>query len=218
MAFHAPCRARLVDLDGTSGVYRYGTGLGPGVGATPQISDAQGGRGGVGMRNSLPCVAAVPPVMQVPVKVLMSGYGVVNPSVSVPRKATIWFSSVIRQHEISDRHVEIVRDLRHRPAVHFFCLSRRAVSGSNFERKHVPRVVEMDELLQALGVAVMKELFLEVRYWLPVRVELAGFGGRTLWRCQGHIARRRCLHLAVGSWRKLYPLRVRIGGGAEVRF
>jgi len=54
MAFHAPCRARLADLDGTSGVYRYGTGLGPGVGATPQMADAQGGRGGVGMRNSLP--------------------------------------------------------------------------------------------------------------------------------------------------------------------
>jgi hypothetical protein len=37
------------------------------------------------------------------------------------------------------------------------------VTGRNFERKHVARVIEMDELFQALGVAVMKELFLEVR-------------------------------------------------------
>src|SRR5713226_8441536 len=63
--------------------------------------DAQGGRGGVGIRKSLPCLAgeqlgsvAGLHVMQLPVKVLMSGYGVVKPSVSVCRKATIWFSSI----------------------------------------------------------------------------------------------------------------------------
>jgi hypothetical protein len=32
--------------------------------------------------------------MQAPVNVLMSGYGLVKPSVRVWRKATIWFSSV----------------------------------------------------------------------------------------------------------------------------
>src|ERR1700730_18650650 len=59
------------------------------------MADAQGGSGvGVGIRVSLPCVAAVPPVMHAPVYVLMSGYGLVKPSESVWRKATIWFSSV----------------------------------------------------------------------------------------------------------------------------
>ena len=71
----------------------YGIG-GLGKGATPQMTDAQGGRGGVGIRNPFPWVEAEPPVMQTPVKVLMSGYGVVKPSLSVWRKATIWFSSV----------------------------------------------------------------------------------------------------------------------------
>src|SRR6266403_1659461 len=64
-----------------------------GRGGTPQTCGAQGGSGGVGMRSSLPCVAADPPVMQVPVNVSLSGYGVVKPSVSVCRNATIWFSS-----------------------------------------------------------------------------------------------------------------------------
>src|ERR1700730_3840876 len=59
------------------------------------MADAQGGSGvGVGIRVLLPCVAAVPPVMHTPVYVLMSGYGLVKPSESVWRKATIWFSSV----------------------------------------------------------------------------------------------------------------------------
>jgi hypothetical protein len=35
-------------------LYYYGMGLGPGTGATPQIANAHGGRGGVGIRNSLP--------------------------------------------------------------------------------------------------------------------------------------------------------------------
>src|SRR5467141_2617157 len=65
-----------------------------GRGATPQMAEAHGGRGGVGIRVLLPCVAAVPPVMHAPVYVLMSGYGLVKPSESVWRNATIWFSSV----------------------------------------------------------------------------------------------------------------------------
>ena len=44
-----------------------------GRGATPQMAVAHGGRGGVGISVSLPCVAAVPPVMQTPVKALMLG-------------------------------------------------------------------------------------------------------------------------------------------------
>ncbi len=49
-------------------VLHYGIG-GLGTGGTPQTADAQGGRGGVGIRNSLPWVAAEPPFMQAPVKV-----------------------------------------------------------------------------------------------------------------------------------------------------
>src|SRR6266853_3859793 len=71
----------------------HGIGL-VGRGATPQMAEAHGGRGGVGIRVLLPCVAALPPVMHTPVYVLMSGYGLVKPSESVWRKATIWFSSI----------------------------------------------------------------------------------------------------------------------------
>src|SRR2546425_1409556 len=76
----------------------YGMGI-VGNGATPQIADAHGGGGGVGIREAFPWVDAeafaVPgaPVMHVPVKVFRLGYGFVKPSVRVCRKATIWFSS-----------------------------------------------------------------------------------------------------------------------------
>ena len=55
------CTARLVRPK--SSFLRYGIGLGAGKGWTLQIADAQRGRGGVGMSNSLPWVAAVPPLM-----------------------------------------------------------------------------------------------------------------------------------------------------------
>src|SRR5216684_410588 len=54
------------------GLY-HGIGLGPGTGAASQIADAQGGSGGVGISNSLPWVAADPPLMHIPVKVSMLG-------------------------------------------------------------------------------------------------------------------------------------------------
>ena len=54
----------------------YGIGLGLGVGATSQISGAQGGSGGVGIRLPLPCLEGVQfgsvagsQVVQAPVKV-----------------------------------------------------------------------------------------------------------------------------------------------------
>ena len=40
---------------------------------------------------------------------------------------------VIRQAKIADRHVEVVRDLRHGPAVYFFSRSLRTVSGRDVE-------------------------------------------------------------------------------------
>ena len=47
--------------------------LGPGSGGMLQIGEAQGGRGGVGMSVSLPCVEAEPPVIQTPVNASMFG-------------------------------------------------------------------------------------------------------------------------------------------------
>src|SRR5207248_9136031 len=72
---------------------------------------------------------------------------------------------LIGQAEITGGHIDIVRHLGHRPAVYFFDRSIRAMSGSNVVRKprFVARVVEVDELLQALDVAVVKELLLEIR-------------------------------------------------------
>src|SRR5258706_5053382 len=106
--------------------------------------------------------------------------------------------------------VLIVRTLFHRQAGHFLNRSFRAVSGSDVLGKAgVARVVEMYELLQALDVAVMKELFLEIRF------PGAGFGGGTLRGGHRHIASRGHLELAVNHWCKLYPRPVRVGAGAE---
>src|SRR5713101_900348 len=87
---------------------------------------------------------------------------------------------LIRQAEFTDRHVHIVLDLVYRPAIYLFGRPCRAVSGSDVERKHVARIVEMDELLQALDVAIVEELLLKVRC-------RAGLCGGTLWRRHGHI-------------------------------
>src|SRR5712672_227891 len=113
---------------------------------------------------------------------------------------------LIRQAELTNGHVEVVRDLGHRPAIHLFRLSRRAVSRRDVERKHVPRIVEMDELLQALDVAIVKELLLEEG---PRRL-----GSKTLRRRHRHMTLRLRLLMAVVSRRELRPGRVRIGGGA----
>src|SRR6266550_4711935 len=116
---------------------------------------------------------------------------------------------LIGQAEITGGHIDIVRHLRPGPAVYFFDRSIRAVSGSNVERKprFVAGVVEVDELLQALDVAVVKELLLEVR---PRRL-----GGGTPRRFHSHIARRRHLHHAVVKWCKLSPSYIRAGPGTK---
>ena len=89
---HAPlfASARRFDPATTLIVFRHGIGLGPGRGGTPQMAVGQGGRGGVGMSTPLPCLdgeqlgsVAGLQVMQTPVKVAMSGYGLVKPSVRV---------------------------------------------------------------------------------------------------------------------------------------
>src|ERR1700758_759647 len=85
----------------------------------------------------------------------------------------------VRQAEHTRRRVEVVRDLFHRPAGHPLNRPWWAVSGSDrVGETGVTRVVEMYQLFQALDVAVMKELLLEVRF------PRAGFGGGALWR--GH--------------------------------
>ena len=114
---------------------------------------------------------------------------------------------LIRQAEVTGGHIYVVPHFWHRPAVYFFDRPIRAMSGSNVERKprFVARVVEVDELLQALDVAIVKEPLLKIR---PGRL-----GGGTPCRGHSHIARRRHLHLAVGQRCKLSPTCVRVGPG-----
>src|SRR6266478_7886921 len=114
---------------------------------------------------------------------------------------------LIRQAKITAGHIDIVPHLWHGPAVYFFGRSLRAMSGSDRVCILIARIVEMYELLQALNVAVVKEPLLEVG---P-----GGFGSRTLWRCQCHVARRNHLHLAVDRWCVLPPTHVRVGTGTE---
>jgi hypothetical protein len=72
-------RAREADVMAPYSVLRYGIG-GLGTGGTPQIADAQGGRGGVGISAPLPCLdgeqlgsVAGLHVIQLPVKVSLLG-------------------------------------------------------------------------------------------------------------------------------------------------
>src|SRR5882757_1920745 len=89
----------------------------------------------------------------------------------------------------------------HRPAVYFFDRSIRAMSGSDIIGIYVARVIEVDELFQALDIAVVEELFLEIADILAVHDRAWSLGRGTLWRCHRHIARRRHLELAVNSRR-----------------
>src|SRR6202011_1752878 len=114
---------------------------------------------------------------------------------------------LIRQAEVTNRHVDVVRDLGRWPAVHLLSLSCWAVPGSDGEGVDIACVIEMHELLQALDVAVVKELLLEVRPWC--------FCSGTLWRRHGHIAHRRHLLSAVHPRRQSCPSPVRIGRRAE---
>ena len=72
-------RAREADVMAPYSVLRYGID-GLGVGETPQIAGAQGGRGGVGISSPLPCLdgeqlgsVAGLHVIQAPVKVSLLG-------------------------------------------------------------------------------------------------------------------------------------------------
>src|SRR5258707_5679607 len=110
----------------------------------------------------------------------------------------------IGQAEHPDGHVLIVLRLGHWPAVHLFRGARRTVPGSySGKRKSVSGVIEVHQLLQALDVAVVEELLLEVR---P-----GSLGGRTLCWHQGDVAGAGRLHLAIRSWRKLCPIVIRAG-------
>src|SRR3989440_12738426 len=104
---------------------------------------------------------------------------------------------LIGQTETTGGHIDIVRHLGPRPAVYFFDRSIRAMSGSDVECIHVAGVVEVDQLLQALDVAVVKELLLEVR---PGRL-----GSGTLWRGHSDIVRGRNLHFSVVKRCKFFP-------------
>src|ERR1700741_270084 len=116
---------------------------------------------------------------------------------------------LVGQHQVTDCHILVVVYLWHRPAVDFLGGSRRAVSGSDVVHisRFVAGIVEVHELLQALDVAVVEELLLEVR---P-----RSLGGRTLWRCHGDVGRAGRWHLAIRSWPKLCPMVIRACQGAE---
>src|ERR1700740_1982007 len=104
---------------------------------------------------------------------------------------------------MADGHVLVLRDFSRWPAIYLFRCSCGALAGFHLHPKVVTRVVEMDELLQALDVAVVEELLLEVRAW--------GFRRGTLRRHKTHVARRHRLHLPIGCWCELDPGRVRVG-------
>src|SRR5579864_5363544 len=70
---------------------------------------------------------------------------------------------------------------------------------------HVPCVVEVNQLLQALDVAIVEELLLEVGS-RSVRTACA------LRRYKRHVACGHGLHLTVGGRSKLGPSRIRAGG------
>src|SRR3984885_7737576 len=109
---------------------------------------------------------------------------------------------------MTDSHILVYRNLGRRPAVHPFGCSCRAIAAFNGRIPiNVARIVEMDQLLQALDVAVVEKLLLEVRPW--------GFGGRALGRRQGHVARCHRLHLTIRSLCEWKPRRVRVRKGAE---
>src|ERR1700733_8273120 len=109
---------------------------------------------------------------------------------------------------MTDSHVLVYRNLGRRPAIHPFGCSCRAVAAFNGRIPiDVARIVEMDQLLQALNVAIMEKLLLEVRPW--------GFGGRALRRRQAHVARCHSLHLTIRSLCEWKPRRVGIRSGAE---
>src|SRR5215469_14318523 len=106
---------------------------------------------------------------------------------------------LICQTKIASRHVEVVFYLGHGPAVNPLDCSLRAVTrGDRVREGRVASVVEMDKLLQALDVAIVEKLLLEVRPWR--------FSCRTLLRCHRHIARGRHLHLSVDRWGKFSPV------------
>src|ERR1700735_1781893 len=108
---------------------------------------------------------------------------------------------------MTNGHILVYRDLGRRPAVHPFGRSCWAIAA--LDRRipiHVASIVEMNQLLQALDVAVVEKLLLEVRPW--------GFGGRALGRRQGHVARCHRLHLTIRSLCEWKPRRVRVRKGA----
>src|ERR1700722_6861652 len=117
----------------------------------------------------------------------------------------------IREAEHPRRHVDnlVVVDFGRWPAGYFFDSPWRAVSRRDREWIHVTRVVEMYQLLEALDIAVVKKLLLEIR------LDRAGLRGGALCRRHSHIARGGHLHLTVDRWCVLCPTRVWVGRGAD---
>src|ERR1019366_3663866 len=105
-----------------------------------------------------------------------------------------------RQTEFTNRHVLRLWDLGCRPAVHLLLGSRGAVSRFHIERVHIPRVIEVDDLLQALQVSVVHICFRKALAVGTLRPHVRVTRG-------GH------LHEAVESRCQRCPVRVRISPG-----
>jgi len=106
---------------------------------------------------SLPCVAAVPPDMQAPLYMSMSGYGVVKPSVNVSRKATTWFSSASVKPRLPTVMSRLFGTSGSGQQVPFQRCLTDSVRKSRQELIYVARIVEVYELFQALDIAIVKK-------------------------------------------------------------
>src|SRR5579862_8518954 len=115
---------------------------------------------------------------------------------------------LVRQAEIAGRHVNVRRDLGRWPAGYLFDGSCRALSRLNGVRVYVARVVEVNELFQALDVSIVEELLLEIGSGCFRAACALGW-------CQGYIASGGHLHLPVDRGCILRPTRVGVGSRTE---
>jgi hypothetical protein len=67
----------------------------------------------------------------------------------------------IGQTKITERPIDVLRDLGLGPAINFLSSSCRAVSGLYGVCVLIARVIEMDQLFQAFDVTIVKERLLK---------------------------------------------------------
>jgi len=142
----------------------------------------------VGIRLLLPCLegeqlgsVAGLQVVQAPVNLSMSGYGVVKPSVSVCRKATIWSSSLSVKPSFPTVMSILFGTSGIGQQFTFSIVPAGQCPEVTLNGINVAGIVEVYELFQALDVAIVKKLLLEVG--------TRGLGAATRRWHHGHVAR-----------------------------